>query len=205
MRNLQVKQITSALQTIRWQDISALLGDCSAIPEAILDLGSSDPLRRSQAYWKLDNHVVVQGGLFEGAFYVVPFVVEVAISASENCRAESLNLLLELASGAASFHEKIGFQTTCDPFLYYTPDSRFPEVPLCIATRLAVGQGLANLAPILIYASADDRALARELFLLFPEYAYASSEMIYELLLNDVDEAVKRENLQLINELRRGS
>jgi hypothetical protein len=59
-----------------WSNIMECDGPATKIPSAIRELISADtPQEARAAYWKLENHVVVQGGIFEAAVYTVPVLV----------------------------------------------------------------------------------------------------------------------------------
>jgi hypothetical protein len=56
---------------------------------------------RSQAYWQIDNYVVVQGDLFESAPYAARLVVDKLKANPDKLNLEILDLLFELANGNA--------------------------------------------------------------------------------------------------------
>ena len=53
------------------------------------------------SYWKLDNHVVLQGDLYQSAFYVIPFMIEIIFSKTQHSRGLAYDLLFEIANGFA--------------------------------------------------------------------------------------------------------
>lgn len=197
-----MEDLITTLSTIPWRTISGQIENCESIPQAILSLAASDSQVRKQAYWKIDNHVVVQGGLYEGAFYVVPFLLEGATSSLYNGKVESLKLLFEIASGAASFTQMVSFRTTLGPFMHFIPDAAGTCVPLCIAVRFAVASGLERLIDLLVAEEFMERKCARDLIALFPEYAYALGEKIQRIASSNSNTTIKDEINGLMRELR---
>ena len=59
-------------------------GTAAEVPRAIEALFSNSAKQRRQAYWQLDNFVVVQGGLFESAAYAGRLLVQQIKAAPEN-------------------------------------------------------------------------------------------------------------------------
>ena len=194
--------MTTTLSTIPWHTISGQIENCGSIPQAILSLANSDPHLRKQAYWKIDNHVVVQGGLYEGAFYVIPFLLWGATSRLFNGRVESMKLLFEIASGAASFTQTVSFRTKLCPFVHFVPDAAGTCAPLCIAVRFAVAGGLEKLIDVLFAEESTERKSARDLIALFPEYAYALSERIQDIATSNSNATIKNEINGLMREIR---
>lgn len=43
------------------------------IADILNNLIDDDPHKRNIAYWQLDNQIVIQGGLSESCFYILPF------------------------------------------------------------------------------------------------------------------------------------
>ena len=56
-----------------WSNIIEAHGPATNIPVAIRELMLAQNVEESEiAYWKLENHIVVQGNVFEAAAYAVP-------------------------------------------------------------------------------------------------------------------------------------
>lgn len=197
-----MQEMNTILRTFPWNAVTGQVENCEHIPKAILSLGASDPQVRKDAYWKIDNHVVVQGGLYEGAFYVVPFLLEGATSPSKHGRVESLKLLFEIASGAASFDQTVRFRTIYNPHVYYFPDTAGDCIPLCIAVRFAVASGLEKLIGSLFVESVLERECARDLISLFPEFAYAITEKVQQSAIANSNTVIMGEINGLMRELR---
>jgi hypothetical protein len=59
-----------------WNRVQEMGGCATETPHAVRELlDSRSPDDVKKAYWKLENHIVVQGQLFEAALYVVPVIV----------------------------------------------------------------------------------------------------------------------------------
>lgn len=88
---------------VDWSELVACDGYASAadVPKAIDALFSSDKNQRKKAYFKIDNYVVVQGGLFESAPYAARYIAEKIKTNPSNLNIEILNILFELANGCA--------------------------------------------------------------------------------------------------------
>jgi len=72
----------------------------AALPDAIetLRTADTDDLAK-QAYWRIDNEVVVQGELFEAAFPTACCLIAALGSCTEASRARIVELLFQLATG----------------------------------------------------------------------------------------------------------
>ena len=71
-------------------------------PGALRQLASATTAAEARtATWRINNHVVAQGELFEAAEYVVPFVLQILLSGSAPVQLSALDLLIELTGPAA--------------------------------------------------------------------------------------------------------
>ena len=71
------------------------------MPAALEALASAcDPAQRRDAYWRLDNHIVLQGTLYESARAAAPYILDVLLSStSDDLRVAAYDLLIEIARG----------------------------------------------------------------------------------------------------------
>ena len=96
------------------------------------NLIDDDPHKRNIAYWKLDNHIVIQGGLSESCFYILPFLNELVTIT--NNRLELLNIIFEIFNSndrnAQGEHIIIKYNTEIEPFEHFIPTSVGREAPL---------------------------------------------------------------------------
>lgn len=87
-------------QSENWRDITTHLGTSEHIPDAILGLLSKKQDKVKEAYWKIDNCVILQGDLSESAKYIIKYLEYVTIEA---CHKESaLELIYQIGNGYSS-------------------------------------------------------------------------------------------------------
>ncbi|MEH6462178.1 hypothetical protein [Chitinimonas sp. JJ19] len=89
------------INSIKWTALRQAHGDASHVPAAIRDLLSEDSERRRAAYWQIDNHVILQGDLYESAFYCIPYLVEILSAPEVPGKKQAYDLLIEVANGYA--------------------------------------------------------------------------------------------------------
>jgi len=89
------------LKAINWSLLQQAHGGAEHIPAAIKGLISPDEATREKAYWQIDNHVVLQSDVYEAAFYVTPFLIEILTSPVSVGREHVYDLLDEIANGHA--------------------------------------------------------------------------------------------------------
>lgn len=192
--------IFKILNKIPWDDLKALDGTCSHIPEALKGITSETKEISNKSYWKIDNHVVVQGGLFEGAFYLVPFLI--ALLKDENIieRSRVYDLLFEIGNGSAEPENFVIFKPVFESFLYYLPDTLGIKCPLQIACRNAVLCGIQTYLNEITDQKSINREKALELFCMFQEHQYYIVSSLSQLINKEKDKRFK-ERLELsINE-----
>jgi hypothetical protein len=124
---------------VDWSKLIACDGNASAqeVPKAIEMLLFGSPEERKQAYWKIDNYVVVQGGLFESAPYAARLLVEKINTNPDKLNIEVLDILFELANGSAD-----------SAFVEHGPLKGQPIQKLCRET-------IAEVLPVLSAAKAS--------------------------------------------------
>jgi hypothetical protein len=89
------------IDEVNWSELRQAHGDAGHVPEAIKGLIANDPKVQEASYWKLDNHIVLQGDLYQAAFYVIPFLIEILKSNIQSGRNYVYDLLFEIANGCA--------------------------------------------------------------------------------------------------------
>jgi hypothetical protein len=83
-----------------WSSLRVQVGTAERIPEALLDLASAQSdADAERAYWKVDNHVVVQGALYPAAIATASCAVALLPYCSFAGRAWLLELLVQLGNG----------------------------------------------------------------------------------------------------------
>lgn len=118
--------ILDSVRKVEWRALKDRLGFIDYnIADILNNLIDDDLHKRNIAYWKLDNHIVIQGGLSESCFYILPFLNEL-LTITDN-RLEFLNIIFEIFNGndrnAQGEHIIIKYNTQIDPFEYFVPTS----------------------------------------------------------------------------------
>lgn len=90
-----------------WKQIQVAYGSGNIIPEALQLLKSQQEEDRERGYWQLQNSVVLQSDLYEGAYYVIEPLLEIAEGASCPDVYRPLDILYEIFNGYASPHNFI--------------------------------------------------------------------------------------------------
>ena len=125
--------ILDSVRKVEWRALKDRLGFIDYnIADILNNLIDDDLQKRNIAYWKLDNHIVIQGGLSESCFYILPFLNEL-LTITDN-RLELLNIIFEIFNGndrnAQGEHIIIKYNTQIDPFEYFVPTSVGREASL---------------------------------------------------------------------------
>lgn len=94
--------VKSELDRPRWDQIREANGMAIKIPSALRELLAARSAEEvTRAYWKLENHVVVNGQLFESAAFVVPVLMAALVKFERPSfvRAGILELLFQIVHG----------------------------------------------------------------------------------------------------------
>ena len=99
----QLEKVLDDLDSVPWVDLVQAHGSAEDVPAAIRGLAAAEPGEVERYYWRLDNVVVLQGSVYEAAFYVIPYLLAIIDSGlpSEN-RAAAYDLLVEIARGTSA-------------------------------------------------------------------------------------------------------
>ncbi len=81
----------------KWNELRTQSSDASHVPEAILALLTDDEEEFEKAYWKIENHVVVQSDLYSAAAVVPKYLEEVFLKSKFKHRV--LELLFQIGGG----------------------------------------------------------------------------------------------------------
>ncbi|MEV4603494.1 hypothetical protein AB0K15_39710 [Amycolatopsis sp. NPDC049253] len=95
------------IDSVPWRELRSMRGDVVHVPEALHDLlNASSEEDAEEAYWRLDNNVVVQGQLFDSAVRVIgPLLLGLVSQRPGFVREHIANLLVEIAVGGP--HESV--------------------------------------------------------------------------------------------------
>lgn len=158
---MEISKIIKTAKKINWKSLEC----CGHRPcmISLADLLSDNPKVRKRAYWEFDNHVVVQSGLYNSAFYVIPFVLELLkenIKCNRHNR-EIYDLLFELGNGFGP--GEVEFSIMTEPFTYYVPKEGGIKLGLTEACYNAVFAGWNIYCEDLMNTNSLNRNYAYEL------------------------------------------
>lgn len=90
-----------------WSELKTLTGTAEHVPHAVLGLLSENEQEFDASYWKLENHVVVQGELFDSAAVLPKYLEEVFIRSK--FKHGVLELLFQIGNGTCCDKELQNF------------------------------------------------------------------------------------------------
>lgn len=117
---------------VDWPALRTAHGTAAHVPRALLDLLGDDEGQRRAAYWQLDNHVVLQGDLYEAApFTGLHLIAALRAGVPAEKRLLVYRVLYEICNGYAPDDERVtldgevvGLRAACrrvvgeDPWLF---------------------------------------------------------------------------------------
>lgn len=118
------------LNNINWSKLKQAHGNAGHIPDALRGLTSPEKKIREKSYWKIDNYVVLQSDLYEAAYYVIPFLIEILESGMKNGRSLVYDLLFEIGNGNASETSKCKYKGEFIPLEKACRRSVAEKIPL---------------------------------------------------------------------------
>jgi hypothetical protein len=93
-------RLIDELERPEWSELRTATGFANDVPDSLRKLmNAKTPEEIYEVYWNLDNHVVVQGSLFEAAEYVIPILLNMLQLADDPIKASILELLVQMADG----------------------------------------------------------------------------------------------------------
>ena len=87
------------INNIEWDKLETNVGTAIHVPDALEGLLSSNEEEVEKAYWKIENHVVLQGDLSESAPYLPGFLEEALYAAKY--KGSVLELLFQIGNGVS--------------------------------------------------------------------------------------------------------
>ncbi|MCD9612139.1 hypothetical protein [Tenacibaculum maritimum] len=188
-----------------WESIKEAMGNCNGIDKSIFNLISDKQKVREESYFNLDNHIVLQGGLYEGAFYVAQFLIHILESKNKIEASLLYELLWEIANGASLNEEEISFVNKGKEFTIYYPEEKEQKVKLRIACRVLILNNYNLFVKEVETNFHNSRFEALELLSSLDEYKEEIKELLNQLLINlnedNIIEAIKEaiEELDEVN------
>jgi hypothetical protein len=200
--SIEAKEIVELAETVPWGSIRKQVGFCEGIPEVLRGLTSPDPAVCEQSYWQIDNSLIVQNDLHEGAFYVAPFLVALLRTECIIGRTAIYGLLDEISRGAATGSEFVHFTTRPARFPFYVPQPGGEEVLLRVACRNAVASGIHIYLEEVASVKSPARTTALDLLENFVEHGPLIICCLEPILASEADEAFCNQLRAAIQELR---
>ena len=100
--------ILKKLEIVEWDSLRTAQGiNADYIPKALLGLMSVNKEEKEKAYWSLENHVVLQGDVYDSSYYVIPFLVEMIEKTDEETKVYAYDLLIEIINGYSVYDVEI--------------------------------------------------------------------------------------------------
>ncbi|MBW6411963.1 hypothetical protein [Clostridium weizhouense] len=184
---MKINNIQEIIKKIEWKSLKKEGGTCEYVPETIAELVTNNQNDREKMYWQYDNNVVVQSYLYDGAFYLIPFLIEMLKADDIIEKKEVYNLLYEIGNGSAEFDKIVTYKTDSYPFEYYIPCENGVSLPLGIACRNAVLKGWNIYITEILNEKSLFRNNALELMFSFIEYKVIQKEVLEKLFEKEKD------------------
>lgn len=123
-----MKEILKILNTINWDKLDSA-SKIENIEENFFNLISYNKEIAKNAYWKFDNILILQGDLYESAFYLTPFLIE-TLKFSDNV-GNVLKLIFQIINSATEEQQYVVYDLCTNSFTYFIPDHNSnTKVPL---------------------------------------------------------------------------
>ncbi len=174
------------LDDLNWSSYTQAHGNAEHIPDAIRNLISENATERYNAYWKLDNYIVLQSDLYESAFYVIPFLIEILQSNFDLDKGKIYDLLYEIANGSAPNSMTVEYKGKL--------------TPLQVACRLAIAGQINIYLDEIENVNSDSRVKALELVAILDECKEEILQRLQSLVLVEKDVSLVEEVRELISE-----
>jgi hypothetical protein len=96
-----VRKALSQLDEVDWRSLRTAHRTAENVPGALEALAvADDPQTVDDAYWRLDNHIVLQGTIYPSALAAVPYILDLLLTAPTGPRRiAAYDLLIEIARG----------------------------------------------------------------------------------------------------------
>lgn len=190
---VELETLISIADKFPWAKARTVMGTCEFVPGALRGIISENKEERKAAYWEFDNNVVVQGGLFSGAFFILPFLLGIFRNSSirSGNKRELVDLIFEIANGASV--EIISFETKIEGQMRYVfpnHSSEFLRLPLQIACRNLALEHIQYFLQETSDTTSEIRLQCFELALSFREHEFLIREFISKIIADEKDESL---------------
>ena len=91
----------SELNSVDWRNVRTAHGTAEHVPDALRALAQAQNAEDLYAaYWRLDNFIVLQGTLYESAYFAAPYIVDILLASQWTpLRIAAYDLAIEIARG----------------------------------------------------------------------------------------------------------
>jgi hypothetical protein len=162
---------------VQWRTLRTATGTADGMPAAISSLFSEEPEVRRASYWRIDNHAILQGDLFDSAPFVVAEVID-GLARHQRNSEDAYSLLVEMANGSAPEQNVVHFDGLV--------------MPLVEATQRALSKGLAYYWRDLGSDDVKVRRHVSELLLALEELGPDAAKRVQRALATERDERVRK-------------
>jgi len=182
-----MRKTLAQLAEVNWPSLRTAHGTAEHVPVALRALACAlDSSQLFEAYWLLDNYIVLQGTLYESAYFAAAYILDILLSARwAPLRVAAYDLLIEIARGVP------------DPERPWVPPPGAPA-DLREACRGVIGSGLAAYEPDL---SSEDPAVRRRALDLLASFEDPKSHL--KRLLARIDPGEDAEFARLLERAKR--
>jgi len=96
-----IRKSLHELDEVDWGSLRTAHGTADHVPDALKALArADDPEAVREAYWRLDNYIVLQGTIYPSVLPAVPYILDLLLSAPPGPRRiAAYDLLIEIARG----------------------------------------------------------------------------------------------------------
>jgi hypothetical protein len=173
------------LKRIEWSKLRTANGFAEEVPSSLSGLlASTDMESALEAYWRLDNEIVVQRTLYEVAEFVVPILLSKVQSASDLAKERILDLLVQLAAGTTSRSEEA-----------------LGNFNIEIRCRSQMRYGIAIFYHLLEHQSSSIRNISLEILELIEEDTRRLSWFLNQIIKNDPNDHVREIAISILQSM----
>lgn len=99
--NKSISLVDIELSRVDWSRLRDVAGFADYVPSVIKALLNAESIEEAEElYWRIDNHVVVQGQLFEAAEYLVPVLMSSLLEINQDfIKYYVFDLLIQIVAG----------------------------------------------------------------------------------------------------------
>lgn len=172
---MEKEDIVKIINSYPWRYVNGQMRKCDNLNVYLIGLLSSNEIEQDESYWQLDNNIVVQSGLYDGAFYVIPFLVAFLKMDFQFNANKVFDLLFEISKGETD--ELICYSVKREGVDYFFPASEEHNtesitISLSIACRNEVLKNFSVYLEEFKTNRLQSRELALDLMCSFEEHQY---------------------------------